>query len=110
MSKFFHGIIATPSYKKQCTKMLFNLISVNYQQGQEAYLLFSGAYNNYFPNEIDLDRYLITISPDAFTVAIANGKSFIMINTQTKEKSNVLQDVHGGNVYLSFFTSLNLLA
>jgi len=73
-------------------------IDVNYQQGQEAYLLYSGAYNDYFPNGISSDHVLITLSPDSFTVAIANGKSFIMVDAQTQEKSDVFQDVHGDNI------------
>ena len=76
---------------------------MNYQQGQEAYLLYSGAYSSYFTGEINTDHYLISISPDSFTVAIANGKSFVMINSQTREKSDVLQDVHGGEMGLYDF-------
>lgn len=77
-------------------------VSVNYQQGQDAYLLYTGAYSSYFVDQVSHDPYLVTISPDAFTVAIANGKSFLMINAQTKEKSNVLQDVHAGKINQRF--------
>ena len=79
---------------------------MNYQHGQEAYLLFTGTYYNYFANDISPDHCLITISPDSFTVAIAIGKSFVMINTQTREMSDVLQDVHGGEIILRNFAHL----
>eukprot|EP00795_Rhopilema_esculentum_P015135 gene15135-6322_t len=73
-------------------------VDVNYQQGQEAYLLFTGSYASYFPEPIKLDAGSISISPDAFTVAIANGKSFILIDTIAKDTSDLLEDVHGDEI------------
>ena len=86
--------------------MVFDyFLSVNYQQGQDAYLLYSGTYSDYFTNGISSDHVLITLSPDSFTVAIANGKSFIMVDAQTREMSDVLQNVHGGENISNYLAS-----
>ena len=85
--------------------VVYYFLLVNYQQGQEAYLLYSGVYNDYFPNGISSDHVLITLSPDSFTVAIAHGKSFIMVDAQTQEKSDVFQDVHGGKIIENALTA-----
>ena len=70
--------------------------TVNYQKGQDAYLLYTCSYASLFPGSPGFDTAKISISPDGFTVAIATGKSIILIDTQSKEKSEVLHEVHGG--------------
>eukprot|EP00794_Sanderia_malayensis_P013835 gene13835-15281_t len=73
-------------------------IDVNYQKGQDAYLLHTGLYTNYFPGSPVTESAVIALSPDSLTVAIAYGRSIILLDVETKERSNVISDAHGDNI------------
>lgn len=73
-------------------------VDVNYQKGQEAYMLYTGSYASYFPGAPVSDSAVIALSPDGFTVAVANGRSIVLLDTESKKHSDVMSDVHGDNI------------
>ena len=62
-------------------------LAVEYQKSQDPYLLKTATYNHTGPA-------LISLSPDARTVAIAIGSNVDIYNAETTECAQSIQDVH----------------
>ena len=67
------------------------LLTVDYQRGQEPYLLKTGQ----FPNTA---YSLISLSPDARTVATASGSDVAIFNTDSGKCDSSIKDLFSGKV------------
>ncbi|XP_013777302.1 transducin beta-like protein 2 [Limulus polyphemus] len=65
--------------------------NIEYQKGQEPYLLLKGEFASLSPS-------IIALSPDGRTVAIASSKSVSVFSRATGEESERLEEVHSGPI------------
>ncbi len=62
-------------------------VSVEYQKGQEPYLLKTGSYNHTGPS-------IVSMSPDGRVVAIATRCNISVYNAETTELAQTFKDAH----------------
>ena len=74
------------------------MVTVEYQKGQDPYLIQTGKYDHSGPS-------LIALSPDGRTVAIATTYNISMYNATTAELAQTFENVHSSKLSTLLFNS-----
>ena len=72
---------------EQISEMCLYFFSVEYQKGQDPYLLTTGKYNHTGPS-------LVALSPDGRSVAIATTYSISMYDAESGELAQTFENAH----------------